>query len=169
VSPIDAAVAAARAGDRQRAEALLTKAFAQRAPLGQVPNTLHSAANSPELVDLIANLRQPFPRGNPANEYLLTILLIHVGRSREAAEYSAAAFADEQTPLAACGVARAAAALGDGATAAGWLRTALDHGLPFEQLATLVNSPAFAAVRGHPAVQQLVGPGTSPTAAPRFT
>ncbi len=106
---------------------------------------------------------------NPANEYLLTILLIRFGRSREAAEYSAAAFADEPTPMAACGVARAAAALGDGATAAAWLRTALDHGLPFDQLAALVNSPPFATVRGHPAVQQLVGPGTSPTATPRFT
>ncbi len=169
VSPIDAAVAAARAGDRQHAEALLTKAFAQRVPLVQVPSTVLSAAESPELADLIVNLPRPFPRGNPANEYLLTILLVRFGRSREAAEYSAEGFAVEPTPLAACGVARAAAALGDGATAAAWLRTALDRGLPVDQLGALVNSPAFATVRGHPAVQQLVGPGTSPTAAPRFT
>ena len=71
--------------------------------------------------------------------------------------------------MAACGVARAAAALGDGATAAAWLRTAVDHGLPADQLAALVNSPPFAAVRSHPAIQLLVGPGTSPTATPRFT
>ena len=169
VSPIDAAVAVARAGDGARAEALLTKAFAQRAPLTEVPSKVLSGAESPELRELIVNLPQPFPRGNPANEYLLTILLIRFGRSREAAEYSAAAFAEEPTPIAACGVARAAAALDDGATAAAWLRTALDRGLPFDQLAALVNSPPFATVRGHPAVQQLAGPGTSPTATPRFT
>ena len=46
VSPIDAAVAAARAGDRRRAEALLTKAFAQRAPLAQVPSKVLSGSES---------------------------------------------------------------------------------------------------------------------------
>ena len=126
-------------------------------------------AESPELADLIVNLPQPFPRGLPANEYLLTILLIRYGRSREAAEYAAEGFNVEPTPVAACGVARAAAALGDGATAAAWLRTAVDRGLPADQLAALVNSPPFAAVRSHPAIQLLVGPGTSPTATPRFT
>ncbi len=169
VSPIDAAVAAARAGDRRRAQELLTKAFAQRAPLVQVPSTVLAQPQSMELAELIVNLPQPFPRGNPTNEYLLTILLIRYGRSREAAEYSAAGFAVEPLPVTACGVARAAAALGDGATAAAWLRTALDRGLPIDQLTALVNSPAFLTVRGHPAVQQLVGPGTSPTAAPRLT
>ena len=99
VSPIDAAVAAARAGDRQRAEALLTKAFAQRVPLVQVPSTVLSAAESPELADLIVNLPRPFPRGNPANEYLLTILLVRFGRSREAAEYSAEGFARRADPV----------------------------------------------------------------------
>jgi Zn-dependent protease len=169
VSPIDRAVAAARAGDRRGAERLLVKAFGQRVPLVQVPSAALGEASSPELADLIRNLRQPFPRGNPANEYLLTMLLIRFGRPREAAEYAAEGFAAEPTPLAACGVARAAAALGDGATAAGWLRTAVDRGLPFDQLTNLVNSPSFAGVRGHPAVQLLVGPGTSPTAAPRLT
>ena len=99
----------------------------------------------------------------------MTTLLVRFGRSREAAEYAAEGFAVEPTPLSACGVARAAAALGDGGTAAAWLRTAVDHGLPPDQLAALVNSPAFATVRSHPAVQRLVGPGTSPTATPRLT
>jgi hypothetical protein len=169
VSPIDRAVAAVRGGDRQRGEVLLTKAIGQRTPLVQVPSKVLAERESPELAALIVNLRQPFPRGLPANEYLLTILLIRYGRAREAAEYAAEGFAVEPTQLSACGVARAAAALGDGATAAAWLRTAIDHGLPTDQLNALVTSPAFTAVRGHPAVQQLVGPGTSPTATPRFT
>ena len=99
-----------------------------------------------DLTLLIANLPQPFPRSNPTNEYLLTILLINAGRGREAAEYAADGFAIEPTPMAACGVARAAAALGDGATTAAWLRTAVDRGLPDDQLAALINSPALAAV-----------------------
>jgi Zn-dependent protease len=169
VSPIDSAVAAARAGDRTRAEQMLRKAIAQRVPLVQTPSKALGDGAAPELADLIVNLQHPFPRGNPANEYLLTVLLIRFGRSREAADYAAEGFAAESTPLAACGVARAAAALGDGATAAAWLRTALDRGLPFDQLAALVNSPAFATVRGHPAIQLLVGPGASPTATPRLT
>ena len=169
VSPIDAAVAAARAGDRQRATALLTKAFAQRAPLTEVRSRVLQGEHAGDLTVLIANLPQPFPRSNATNEYLLTILLINAGRGREAAEYAADGFAIEPTPMAACGVARAAAALGDGATTAAWLRTAVDRGLPDDQLAALINSPALAAVRGHPAVQSLAGPGTSPTAAPRLT
>jgi Zn-dependent protease len=169
VSPIDSAVAALRDGDRRRAEALLRKAFAQRTPLLQTPSAALGDVKATELGDLVANLHKPFPRGIPANEYLLTSLLVRFGRSREAAEYAAEGFAVEPTQLSACGVARAAAALGDGATAAAWLRTAVDHGLPPDQLIALVNSPAFAAVRGHPAVERLAGPGASPTATPRLT
>ena len=168
-SPIDAAVAALADGDRGRADRILRKAFAQRAPLLRTPSAALGDAKATELGDLITHLRQPFPRGIPANEYLLTTLLVRFGRSREAAEYAAEGFAVEPTPLSACGVARAAAALGDGGTAAAWLRTAVDHGLPPDQLTALVNSPAFATVRSHPAVQRLVGPGTSPTATPRLT
>jgi Zn-dependent protease len=169
VSPIDSAVAALRGGDRRRAEAILRKAFAQRTPLLQTPSAALGDVKATELGILIANLQQPFPRGIAANEYLLTSLLVRFGRSREAAEYAAEGFAVDPTPLSACGVARAAAALGDGATAAAWLSTAVDHGLPADRLLALVNSPAFAAVRSHPAVQRLAGPGTSPTATPRLT
>jgi Zn-dependent protease len=168
-SPIDAAVAALADGDRGRADRTLRKAFSQRAPLLRTPSAALGDAKATALGDLIANLRQPFPRGIPSNEYLLTTLLVRFGRSREAAEYAAEGFAVEPTPLSACGVARAAAALGDGGTAAAWLRTAVDQGLPPDQLTALVNSPAFATVRSHPAVQRLVGPGTSPTATPRLT
>ena len=77
VSPIDAAVAAARAGDRQRATALLTKAFAQRAPLTEVRSRVLQGEHAGDLTLLIANLPQPFPRSNATNEYLLTILLIN--------------------------------------------------------------------------------------------
>ena len=57
----------------------MTKAFAQRAPLVQVPSKALGESHSPDLADLIVNLPQPFPRGIPANEYLLTILLIRYG------------------------------------------------------------------------------------------
>jgi Zn-dependent protease len=167
VSPIDAAVAAWRNGDRGRAETLFSKAFTRPAPLIQGPGV--GDLNAPELGTIVTGLSQPFPHGNPANEYLLTILLIRFGRAREAADYAAAGFARTPSPIPACGVARAAAHLGDGATAAAWLRTAVDHGLPHDQLTTLVNSPEFARVRSHPAVQQLAGPTSSPSATPRLT
>jgi Zn-dependent protease len=169
VSPFDAAVEALRAGDAPRAEATLRKAIGQRSPIAAGSSAALGDRTAAELINIVVNLTPPLPRGLPANEYLLTVLLIAAGRSREAAEYSAEGFAREPNPLAASGVARAAAALGDGATAAAWMRTALDQGLPFDQLTALANSRAFAAVRNHPAVQRLVGPGASPTAAPRLT
>jgi hypothetical protein len=167
VSPIDAAVSAWRSGDRGRAETLFAKAFTRPTPLFEGPGV--GNLSSPELGALVVNLPQPFPRGNPANEYLLTMLLIRFGRAREAADYAAEGFARSPSPMPACGVARAAAHLGDGATAAAWLRTATDHGLPPDQLTTLVDSPEFARVRGHPAIQQLAGPTASPSATPRLT
>ena len=98
VSPIDKAVAEIRGGDHERGEATLVKAIGQRAPLTEVPSKVLGEAESPELADLIVNLPQPFPRGLPANEYLLTILLIRYGRSRQAAEYAAEGFAVEPNP-----------------------------------------------------------------------
>jgi Zn-dependent protease len=169
VSALDAAVAASRDGDRTRAESLLRKAVSQRVPLTQTPSKALNGTPTEELAELVANLHQPFPRGNAANEYVLTMLLVRCGRSREAADYAAEGFATDPNPLSACGVARAAAALGDAATAAAWLRSAVEHGLSHDQLTALVNSAGFAAVRGHPAVQALLGPGATPAPAPRLT
>ncbi len=107
---------------------------------------------------------------------MLSTILVRLGQAREAAEYAAACYAAEPNPLAACGVARAAASLGDGNTAAAWLRAARDVGTPEGQLRTLVmGDPAFAAIRGRPDVLALIGgqgfggPGTAPTAEPRRT
>lgn len=168
VSPFDEAARALRAGDRRKAESIITKTFTRRAPLVERVADL-STAPSEELGQLIAYLPRPFPRGHPANDYLLTVLLIRFGRARDAAEYAAEGFALEPGALPACGVARAAAALDDGQTAAAWLRTALDRGLSFDEVRALVDSPAFATVRGHRAIQLLFGPGGMPTAAPRLT
>jgi Zn-dependent protease len=167
VPPIDAAVAAWRKGDHRRADALFAKAFARPTPLLQAP--AGGDLGAPELGALVRNLRPPFPRGHPANDYLLTMLLIGFGRAREAADYAAAGFAEAPSPLPAVGVARAAARLGDGATSAAWLRTALDHGLAHDQVSSLANSPEFARVRSHPAIQAIVGPTASPSATPRLT
>ena len=169
VSPIDAAVAIYRNGDRARAEETLAKAFTRRAPLLETRSAALGEPIPAELADLVGHLPQPFPRGIPANEYLLTILLIRFNRAREAADYAASGFAVDPTPMAACGVARSAAALGDGPTTAAWLRTAVDRGLPFDQLTAMVAAPPFATVRDHPAVQLVVGPGAAPTSTPRRT
>src|SRR5262245_12550672 len=62
-SPIDAAVAALTAGDRERADRILRKAFAQRTPLVRTPSAALGDTKATVLGDLITHLRQPFPRG----------------------------------------------------------------------------------------------------------
>jgi Zn-dependent protease len=180
VSPFDAAVGAVRNGKYDRAVAVLTRGLSRPSTARLVPTVLHGGSDD-ELRTLLAHLPRPLPAGDPWHEYLLSTILVRLGQAREAAEYSAACYAAEPNPLAACGVARAAAALGDGNTAVAWLRAARDIGTPDEQLRVLVmGDPAFAAIRGRPDLQQLVGaqgfgppgfggPGTAPTAEPRRT
>ena len=170
VSPFDTAVAAMRNGDSQKAVKMVTRGLTRPSNVRIVPASLH-AGSADELRSIVALLPRPLPQGDPWNEYMLSTVLVRLGLASEAAEYSAQCFAAEPNPLAACGVARAAAAIGDGATAAAWLRAARDVGTPETQLRQLVmGDPEFATVRGRADVQALIGgPGTAPTFEPRLT
>lgn len=170
VSPFDAAADAVRDGDRRRAVRLLTKGLVRPGSRRLVPDEL-TAPRDDALRQVIDDLPRPLPAGNAWNEYLLATLLVRYGRAPEAAEYAAASYAAEPSPLAATAVARAAASLGDAPTAAGWLRAARDVGLPDDQLRTIVlASGEFGGVRSSPEVQALLGTlGGSPTVEPRRT
>ncbi|CAN5479705.1 hypothetical protein BH24ACT5_BH24ACT5_22160 [soil metagenome] len=169
-SPFDDAAAAYRAGDRARAVRILGKALRRPAAGQLVPQELY-APDQAVLRALVSELPRPLPHGNAWNEYLLATLLVRFGQAREAADYGAASFAQEANGFTACGIARAAAALDDGATAGAWLRAADGAGVPADELQKLVrSSQEFATVRGRADVQSAVGgPGSTPAAEPRFT
>lgn len=175
VSPFDTAVAAVRSGNVDKAVKVLGRGLSRPGNGRLVPAVLHGGSET-ELRSLLDRMPRPLPSGDPWNEYMLSTVLVRLGQAREAAEYSAACFADHGNPLAACGVARAAAALGDNHTAAAWLRAAADAGTPIDQLRGLViGDPQFAGVRARADVRALLGihgfapPGTTPTAEPRRT
>jgi len=102
------------------------------------------------LVDL---LPQPYPFGDPTNEYLLANILISVGDFEAAAHYAAASFERNPNTLSASAVARASGALGDQGTAIGWLHAAADVGTSPVGLASVIDgSPELMGLRHHPDV-----------------
>jgi Zn-dependent protease len=155
-SPFDVAAAAARRGDLDKGVRVLERAMRRPTDRHLVPKEL-TAAPDDALRRVIAAMSRPLPLGEPWNEYVLTNLLIAYGSAHEAAEYAAASYAAHPAGLSACGVARAAASLGDAATAAAWLREAVNAGTPRDQVKALVNAaPEFARVRADPAVRAAV-------------
>lgn len=102
------------------------------------------------LIDLLPD---PLPAGDPWNEYVLANQLMRIGRFEDAAHYAADGFARHPHTLAAATVARAAGALGDQATAIGWLRTAAEAGTSPAGLASIIDSsPELIGIRQHPDV-----------------
>lgn len=150
VSPWEAANAALQRGRARRARRLLTSALTQPG-IGQPLTPLRLSDD--EVAALVGVLPEPFPRGEPRNEYVLANLLIRLGRCEDAAHYAADSYARHPHPLGAATVARAAAALGDTATAIDWLRAAARSGPGSERVATVIDtSPELAALRTHPDV-----------------
>ena len=150
VSPWQAAADALHAGKRGRARRRLVAALSQPNQGGQhtmVPLDREDAAA------LVALLPDPFPRGDPWNEYVLGNLLIGLGRYEDAAHYAADSYARHPHALGAATVARASAAAGDTANAIGWLRAAAGAGGSGPALASVIDrSPELAALRDHPDV-----------------
>lgn len=171
-SPFDAAADAAKQGDHAKAAKLLTRGLQRPDPQRKLPTFMASGATvPPELAMTIDQLPRPLPSGNAWNEFVLGSLLVRLDRGREAADYAAARFHEDPSALAASVVARAAASLGDAATAAGWLRAANDHGLDGQQVVRLVYAaPEFAGVRTSDEVQALLRSlAPTPSSAPRRT
>lgn len=149
VSPFDAAADAMREGDEAKALRTLTRGMRKPSPTRVVPQRFADA----ELQRLLDIVPRPLPQGDPWQEYVLTNLLVHGGRFREAAEYGAASYAHQPQPLLAATIARAAGGLGDEPTAVAWLRTAVDAGTSPDGVATVIDrSPELALIRARPDV-----------------
>jgi Zn-dependent protease len=149
-SPWDAASSAVRAGKPRRARRLLIAALSQPAAGATPPSVRLSDDDAAALVDV---LPEPLPRGEPWNEYVLANLLLRVGRFEDAAHYAADSYSRHPHALGAATVARAAAAIGDQATAIGWLRAAANDDAASAGLATVIDgSPELAGIRHHPDV-----------------
>lgn len=149
VSPFDDAARALRAGDSERARRVLVNGLRRPGPAPTVPHTL----DDDDARRLVALLPEPIPSGNAWNEYVLANLLIRVGDHDRAARFAAESYARRPASLIAATVARAAAALGDQATAIAWLRAAADVGTADPGLATIIDrAPELATLRDHPEV-----------------
>lgn len=149
-SPWHDADQARRAGKPRKAQRILVSALSHQRPDRTPPPVTLTTDEAAALLDLLPD---PLPFGDPWNEYVLANQLIRVGRFEDAAHYTAAAYARHPHTLAAATVARAAAALGDQATAIGWLRAAADTGTSSAGLASIIDAaPELTGIRNHPDV-----------------
>lgn len=152
-SPWISAHNALAAGKENRARRLLIAALSHSRP-DNVPRAL--ALEAGQLRALVELLPEPKPFGDPTNEYLLANILISLGEFEEAAHYAAGSFERNPNTLSASAVARASGALGDHATAIGWLRAAADVGTSPVGLASVIDgSPELTGLRAHPEVQEI--------------
>lgn len=110
-----------QAGDRNSALHVLLLDLADTEPVNWWPP---DAAPEAALLQVLEVLPSPMPTGRAYSSYVLSGVLLRVGRHDEAAHYAAAAYGTTRVPMLAVHVARAAAALGHRTTALTWLRTA---------------------------------------------
>lgn len=149
-SPWHDADAALRRGRPQKARRILVNALSHHRPEEPPPPVTLPTSDVAQLIDLLPD---PLPHGDPWNEYVLANQLMRIGRFEDAAHYAAEGYGRQPHTLAAATVARAAAALGDQATAIGWLHTAADAGTSPAGLASIIDgSPELTGIRQHPDV-----------------
>jgi len=149
-SPWNDARVALAAGKAGKARRILVTALSNPRPDVRPIAAPMSVADATALVDLLPD---PLPFGDALNEYVLSNELIRIGRFEDAAHYAAASFERHPQSLAAANVARAAGALGDQATAIGWLRAAADTGTAPSGVANIIDhAPELAGLRHHPQV-----------------
>ncbi len=152
-SPWTEAATALEAGKPGKARRRLIAALSHARAGAPVAATMIPADTLRALVDL---LPQPLPYGDPTNEYVLANILISLGRYEDAAHYAADSFQRAPNTLSASAVARASGALGDEATAIGWLRAAADAGTSPAGLAHVIDgSPELIGLRHNPEVQAI--------------
>jgi Zn-dependent protease len=153
MSPWESASQALDAGRTGKARRTLIAALSHPQP---TPPTARLALSPERAEELIELLPQPYPHGDAANEFVLANLLLVTGRFDDAAHYAADTYGRRPNTMSAVIVARAAAALGDSATAIAWLRTAADAGTSPAGLASAIDHDAeFAGIRQHPDVIEI--------------
>ena len=97
---------------------------------------------------LVRLLPDPLPIGRTYSEFVLATVLLRLGEFERAANYAAAAYHRESSPMLAVCVSRGAAALGDRGVALGWLRAAVGSGPPTDGLRHAADSaPEFDGLR----------------------
>ena len=106
------------------------------------------AADEQTLRTLVDLLPRPLPTGNPQAEQALAGILVRLGEYDTAAHYAADSYRRSPSAIAAFAVARSAAALGDSATALGWLRAAEDLASPAWINQALQQAPVLAQLAG---------------------
>jgi Zn-dependent protease len=150
VSPWQMASTALDEGSRGKARRTLIAALSHPQPSRGVASLSLTASQASALIELLPT---PLPYGDPTNEYTLANLLLLTGRHEEAAHYAADSYERSPNTLSASIVARSAAALGDQATAIGWLRSAAEIATSTVGLATTIDrAPELTALRDHPEV-----------------
>ncbi len=113
------------------------------------PNWWPPEAAPPTALGLLVGLLpDPLPVGRTYSEFVLATVLLRLGQFERAANYAAAAYHRESSPMLAVCVSRGAAALGDRGVALGWLRTAVGAGPASDGLRHATDSaPEFDALR----------------------
>lgn len=142
-----------RAGDQQAALHVLLLDFADTEPVNWWPP---DAAPDDALRQVAALLPSPLPTGRAYSSYVLSGVLLRLGRHEEAAHYAAEAYGSSRQPALAVHVARAAAAMGHRTTSLGWLRAAAksspdtvsDAVATAKEFESFRNDPEFVAVSG---------------------
>ncbi|MCE9623494.1 MAG: hypothetical protein K8R99_14245 [Actinomycetia bacterium] len=142
-------------GQPEVARQVLLADFATRAPVNWWPPDAASKADLQALIDV---LPRPLPHGSLFSDFVLSGILLRLGDYETAAHYAAEAYSPTRPAMFAVHVARAAAALGDNATAAAWLRTAATTA-PAESLqVAIAAAPEFGAMRNDPTFAQALTP-----------
>jgi Zn-dependent protease len=135
-----------RSGDRQAALHVLLLDLADTEPVNWWPPDAAPVEALTQVADL---LRTPIPQGRSYSSFVLSGVLLRVGRHEEAAHYAATAYEANRAPMLAVHVARAAAALGHRATALAWLRTAAGTS-PDLVASAIENAREFDSLRNDP-------------------
>ncbi len=146
----DDAAASLAAGKEGKARRTLLAALSHPQPTPPVSELRITASQADELIELLPD---PFPHGDPGNEFVLANLLLSTRRYDEAAHYAAGSYERNPNTLSALIVARAAGALQDQSTAIGWIRSAAQANTSPDSVAAAIDSaPELDGVRHHPEV-----------------
>jgi Zn-dependent protease len=120
-----------------------------------------AGASAEQLRAVVDVLPERLPHGNPYSERVLADVLLATGHYARAGQYAVESYPNHRSSTLATVVARAAAAMGDEATALQWLQAAVDDAdHEADHLAHLLGvvmdrAAEFAALRSHPAYTTL--------------
>jgi hypothetical protein len=144
-----------RNGHRDIARQVLLADFADAAPVNWWPP---DAAAKDDLQALVAVLGEPLPHGRAFSDFVLSGILLRLADYERSARYAADAYNATRPAMLAVHVARAAAALGDHATAAAWLRAAATTAPPEALQVAIGAAPEFVRMRSDPAFAESLTP-----------